>query len=51
MVFNVYYPILEVLGYWALRGLTRCMDRGCKWSSTTTKSTSIQGYINTYQGP
>ena len=51
MVFNVYYPILEVLGYWALRVLFRCLDRGCKLSGDTTKSTSIQGYLNTYQGP
>lgn len=51
MVFNVYYPLIEVIGYWALRVLFRCMDRGCKFSSDTTKSTSIQGYISTYQGP
>lgn len=50
MVFNVYYPILEVLGYWALRVLFRCIDRGCKLKGDT-KSTSIQGYINIYQGP
>ena len=51
MVFNIYYPILEVLGYWALRVLFRCLDRGCKLKSETTKSTSIQGYISIYQGP
>lgn len=50
MVFNVYYPILEVLGYWALRILFRCIDRGCKLKGDTS-STSIQGYINIYQGP
>jgi len=32
MLFNVYYPILELAMYWALRALTRCMDRGCKYS-------------------
>ena len=56
MVFNVYYPILEVLGYWGLRLLTRCLDRGCKLPrgprvDHPTKSTSIQSYINSYQGP
>ena len=51
MVFNIYYPILEVLGYWGLRILFRCLDRGCKLKSDTTKSTSIQGYISIYQGP
>ena len=50
MVFNVYYPIVEVIMYWALRWLFRCMDRGCKFSGPT-KSTSIQSYINIYQGP
>lgn len=48
MVFNVYYPILEVLGYWALRILFRCMDRGWKLKAENTKSTSIQGYISIY---
>jgi hypothetical protein len=41
MVFNIYYPIIEVGGYWALRVLFRCLDRGCKCTSETTKSTSI----------
>ena len=41
MVFNVYYPIIEVIGYWALRFLFRCLDRGCKLKSDKTKSTSI----------
>lgn len=34
-----------------MRFLFRCLDRGCRFKSDTTKSTSIQGYINTYQGP
>jgi len=50
MVFNIYYPIIETLGYWGLRVLFRCIDRGCKLKGPT-KSTSIQGYISTYQGP
>ena len=50
MVFNVYYPIVEILMYWALRVLFRCMDRGCTFKGPT-KSTSIQGYLSTYQGP
>jgi hypothetical protein len=50
MIFNVYYPIIEVIMYWALRILFRCIDRGCKFSGPT-KSTSIQSYIATYQGP
>jgi len=50
MVFNVYYPIIEVAMYWGLRVLFRCIDRGCRFSGPT-KSTSIQGYVSTYQGP
>lgn len=50
MIFNVYYPIIEVAMYWGLRVLFRCIDRGCKCSGPT-KSTSIQGYVSTYQGP
>ena len=51
MVFNVYYPIIEVLMYWGLRTLFRCLDRGCRCKSEGTKSTSIQGYISLFQGP
>lgn len=50
MVFNVYYPIIEVGMYWCMRALFRCLDRGCTVKGST-RSTSIQGYINTYQGP
>lgn len=53
MVFNIYYPIIEVLGYYGLRILFRCLDRGCRFpgKDVKTKSTSIQGYISIYQGP
>ena len=50
MVFNVFYPAIELVMYWALRVLFRCMDRGCTCRGAT-RSTSIQGYISTYQGP
>jgi len=55
MIFNVYYPMLEFIMFWGLRWLFRCMDRGCKfskgWKDDSTKTTSIQSYINTFQGP
>ena len=58
MVFNIYYPIIEILGYAGLRFLYRLLDRGCCYcrkekpdGSPNTKSTSIQGYINLWQGP
>jgi len=50
MVFNLYYPIIEVAMYWGLRVFFRCLDRGCKCRGPT-KSTSIQGYVSVYQGP
>lgn len=51
MVFNLYYPLLEAVGYWLLRLLYRCMDKGCcKFSGRETKSTSIQAYVVVYAG-
>ena len=50
MFFNLYYPIIEAAGYWALRAQGRCRDRGCKLSGRTTKQTSIQAYMNVYSG-
>lgn len=48
-IFNIYYPILEVTGFWGLRVFFRCLDYGCcKCKSGKTKSTSIQGYISVY---
>ena len=35
MEFNIYYPIIEILGYAALRFLFRCLDRGCCYCRTT----------------
>ena len=51
MNFNLYYPLLESTGYWALRFYGRCCDRGCTFDDTRTKTTSIQQYVNTYAGP
>ena len=51
MNFNLYYPLLESTGYWALRFYGRCCDRGCTCDDTRTKTTSIQQYVNTYAGP
>jgi len=50
MVFNSYYPIVEVGMYWGLRLFSRCLDRGCSCRGRT-KSTSIQSYISVQQGP
>jgi len=51
MYFNAFFPIIESLGYWGLRILFRCLDRGCSCSDYKTKKTSIQQYINVYTGP
>ena len=51
MIFNVYYPILECMGYWAMRVGFRILDRGCSRSPYDTKSTSIQAFIDVYAGP
>ena len=51
MFFNLYYPLLETFGYYFMRGYSRCRDRGCTWSGKTTKSKSIQAYLDIYSGP
>ena len=51
MFFNLYYPLLEASMYWAIRAFGRCRDRGCKFSGKTTKTTSIQAYMDVYSGP
>ena len=53
MFFNLYYPLLEAGLYWVMRAYGRCRDRGCRMTGTgeTTRSTSIQAYLDTYSGP
>jgi len=51
MFFNLYYPLLEAGGYWLLRSQGRCRDRGCTFSGKTTKTKSIQNYMDMYSGP
>ena len=29
MFFNLYYPLIEAIGYWVYRSQGRCRDRGC----------------------
>lgn len=40
LIFNVYYPILEAFGYWALRILYRLIDRSFTCDTTKTKTIS-----------
>lgn len=54
MAFNSVYPVLEACGYWGMRIGFRILDGGCgcgKDRKYSTKSTSIQQYINVYAGP
>ena len=51
MIFAAIFPIIEALGFFALRLLFRIMDRGFSSDSYKTKTTSIQAYIDTYSGP
>lgn len=50
MVFNSVYPVMEACGYWGLRLLYRLLD-GTLCNKFSTKSTSIQAYINLTAGP
>jgi len=51
MLFNSVYPLLEAVGYWAMRLGYRILDRGCSCDPYKTKTTSIQSYIDVYAGP
>ena len=52
MLFNALYPVLEALGYWGMRLGYRILDGGFNlFDDYSTKTTSIQRYIDTYAGP
>lgn len=53
MVFNAFYPAIEFFMYWGLRLLFRCMDQStcCPRDRTKTKSKTMQGFVEIYQGP
>ena len=41
MMFNVYYPLIEAVGYWLMRIGYRILDRGFTCDSRVTSATSI----------
>ena len=45
MMFNIYYPLIEAIGYWLLRLFFRVLDRGFSCDSRKTSATSIQAYL------
>lgn len=51
MFFNIYWPILEFVGYWGMRTGFRLLDRSFGCDSTRTKKTTIQQYYELYAGP
>jgi hypothetical protein len=51
MMFNVYYPLIEAVGYWLMRIGFRLLDRGFSCDSRVTSSTSIQSYMEVVDGP
>lgn len=42
MIFNVYFPVAEFIGFFCMRTAFRFMDRGFSFSSDSTKKTTIQ---------
>ena len=50
MVFNAYYPILEFVGFFAMRLAYRLMD-SCTLNKYETKTKSIQAYLDIRCGP
>ena len=51
MIFNIYFPVAEFLGFWAMRTTFRFLDRGCGCDVKKTKKTTIQQYMDLYMGP
>jgi hypothetical protein len=51
MIFNIYFPVIEFVGFWFMRFGFRFLDRGCSLSSNSTKKVTIQQYANLYMGP
>lgn len=52
MAFNVYYPIIEAVGYYLMRLGFRILDRkGFSCDDRKTKSSSVQSYMDVVDGP
>ena len=51
MMFNIYYPLIEAVGYWLMRLFFRVLDRGFSCDARKTSTTSIQAYLDIVDGP
>ena len=58
MIFNMYYPLIEFIGYWALRWLWRAIDQRSfcvtypfKSEENKTNSKTLQAFDGIYAGP
>lgn len=53
MMFNAWFPLVEVVLYWGIRYVYRWIDRGfscINCSKYNTKATSLNNYISIYAG-
>lgn len=51
MTFNMFFPIIEFVGFFLLRFAYRLWDSGLTLRATSTKSKSIDNYVDLYSGP
>ena len=51
MIFIMYWPIIESVGWYTLRLFTRLLDSGCSTDPYKTKKTSIKAYLDLHEGP
>lgn len=51
MMFNVYWPAMEFVGWWFYRTGFRLLDRSFGCNSNKTKKITVQQYVEVYSGP
>lgn len=51
MEFNLFWPLIEFFMYWFMRIGFRMLDRGASCSTYSTKTTTLQQYVELYSGP
>lgn len=51
MIFNIYYPFIEFIGYYILRLIKRLADSGFLLDKQKTKTKSVRAYIEVHSGP
>jgi len=51
MIFNIYWPIIEFFGFWAIRGFFRSFDNRFSLDPDKTNTKTIYQYVELYSGP